>query len=175
VNALGYAGRRVIVTGAAEGVGGATTRLLVDLGAEVHTVASRKPDISGIASFTECDLTDPEQLDGAVARIGSVVNMCFETTGLARDALSGLVDAVVPKMLEHGDSAIACVLRSGVESYLASAAQRLASAGIRFNGVALEGVADDELATALVLLASPRAGALSGTCLVPAAVLPLGN
>jgi NAD(P)-dependent dehydrogenase (short-subunit alcohol dehydrogenase family) len=33
---LGYSGKRVIVTGAASGMGAATTELLVELGAEVH-------------------------------------------------------------------------------------------------------------------------------------------
>jgi NAD(P)-dependent dehydrogenase (short-subunit alcohol dehydrogenase family) len=175
VDGLGYAGKRVIVTGVASGIGAATTRLLVDLGAEVHTVARRKPDAGGIASFTECDMSDPEEVDRAIARIGSVVNMCFETAGLPRDALFRLVDAVVPKMLERVDSAIACVVAPEVTSYLASAAAGLAHAGIRFNGVALEGLEHDEVATALVLLASPRAVGLTGTCLVPAAVLPLGH
>jgi NAD(P)-dependent dehydrogenase (short-subunit alcohol dehydrogenase family) len=175
VDVLGYAGKRVIVTGAAEGIGAVTTRLLVDLGAEAHTLDRHKPDIGGIASFTECDLSDPEQVDRALDRIGSVVNMCFESTGLARDALVRLVDAVEPKMLEHGGSAIACVATPSVTSYVARAAVDLARAGIRFNGVALEGVASDDVAAALVLLASPLAGGLTGTCLVPAAVLPLGN
>ena len=47
---LGYEGKRVIVSGAASGMGAATTELLVELGAEVHAVDIKKPDITGLAS-----------------------------------------------------------------------------------------------------------------------------
>ena len=49
---LGYEGKRVIVTGAASGMGAATAEILVDLGAEVHAIDIKKPDLSGLASFT---------------------------------------------------------------------------------------------------------------------------
>jgi NAD(P)-dependent dehydrogenase (short-subunit alcohol dehydrogenase family) len=81
-NVLQYAGKRVIVTGAASGMGAATARILVELGAEVHTIDIKKPDISGLASFTDCDLRDPEQIDAAVDRIGKVVNALFNCAGL---------------------------------------------------------------------------------------------
>jgi len=38
---LGYAGTRVVVTGAASGMGEAAARLLVELGAEVHALDVR--------------------------------------------------------------------------------------------------------------------------------------
>ena len=82
MDVLGYEGKRVIVTGAASGMGGATARVLVDLGAEVHTIDIKKPDVAGLASFSECDLRDPEQIDSAVDRIGRVVNMLFNCAGL---------------------------------------------------------------------------------------------
>jgi NAD(P)-dependent dehydrogenase (short-subunit alcohol dehydrogenase family) len=83
VDVLGYTGKRVIVTGAASGIGAATTTLLVELGAEVHTLDLRKPDVAGLASFTECDLREPQQIDAAVDRIGSVVNMLFNCAGVS--------------------------------------------------------------------------------------------
>ena len=57
---LGYAGKRVIVSGAASGMGAATAELLVELGAEVHAIDIKKPDVSGLASFTETDLREPD-------------------------------------------------------------------------------------------------------------------
>ncbi|MGH8978575.1 MAG: SDR family NAD(P)-dependent oxidoreductase, partial [Acidimicrobiia bacterium] len=83
MDVLGYTGKRVIVTGAASGIGAATTTLLVELGAEVHTLDLRKPDVAGFASFTECDLREPQQIDAAVDRIGSVVNMLFNCAGVS--------------------------------------------------------------------------------------------
>ena len=66
MDVLGYTGKRVIVTGAASGMGAATVRILVDLGAEVHAVDVDKPDMAGLASYTECDLRDPEQIEATV-------------------------------------------------------------------------------------------------------------
>ena len=79
---LGYEGKRVIVTGAASGMGEATASILVDLGAEVHAIDIKKPDLSGLASFTQTDLREPEQIESAVDKIGSVVNMLFNCAGL---------------------------------------------------------------------------------------------
>jgi NAD(P)-dependent dehydrogenase (short-subunit alcohol dehydrogenase family) len=79
---LGYEGKRVVVSGAASGMGAATAALLVGLGAEVHALDIRKPDVTGLASYTECDLRDPAQIDAAVERIGRVVNMLFNCAGL---------------------------------------------------------------------------------------------
>jgi NAD(P)-dependent dehydrogenase (short-subunit alcohol dehydrogenase family) len=63
-------------------MGAATARILVDLGAEVHTIDIRKPDATGLASYTECDLRVPDQIDSAIDRVGRVVNMLFNCAGL---------------------------------------------------------------------------------------------
>jgi NADPH-dependent curcumin reductase CurA len=88
---MNYAGKRVIVAGApAEFVA-----RLVDLGAEAHVIGTEKPAVSGIASFTECDLTDDAQIDSAVTKIGKIVNVLFDCVGSAH-----LVEAVLPNMIE---------------------------------------------------------------------------
>ena len=82
---LGYSGRRCIVTGAASGMGEATARILTDLGAEVHAVDIRKPDITGLASYSETDLRDPDAIARTVDAIGGVVNNLFNCAGLPND------------------------------------------------------------------------------------------
>jgi NAD(P)-dependent dehydrogenase (short-subunit alcohol dehydrogenase family) len=116
---LRYAGKRVIVTGAASGMGAASAEILVELGAEVHTIDIKKPDITGLASYTECDLRDPEQIDATVERIGSVVNGLFNCAGLPNTfpnldvvlvnfcGLRQVTEAVIPRMLPG--SAIASI------------------------------------------------------------------
>ncbi|HET9729324.1 MAG TPA: coniferyl-alcohol dehydrogenase [Acidimicrobiia bacterium] len=116
---LQYHGKRVIVTGAASGMGAATAQILVDLGAEVHAVDLRKPDVTGLASYSECDLREPEQIDATIRRIGSVVNALFNCAGLPNTfpnldvmlvnfcGLRHLTEAVIPNMIEG--SAIACI------------------------------------------------------------------
>ncbi|MGQ0823679.1 MAG: coniferyl-alcohol dehydrogenase [Actinomycetota bacterium] len=116
---LGYEGKRVIVTGAASGMGAATAQLLVELGAEVHAADIKKPDVSGLASYTECDLREPEQIDAALDRIGRVVNMLFNCAGLPNTfpdldvmlvnfcGLRALTEKAIPMITEGG--AIACI------------------------------------------------------------------
>ena len=119
---LGYEGKRVIVSGAASGMGAATTELLVELGAEVHAIDIKKPDLTGLASFTETDLREPEQIDAAVAKIGKVVNALFNCAGLPNTfsnldvmlvnfcGLRHLTEAVIPNIVEGG--AIASIASS---------------------------------------------------------------
>ena len=90
---LGYEGKRVIVSGAASGMGAATTELLVELGAEVHAIDIKKPDLTGLASFTETDLREPEQIDAAVAKIGKVVERAVQLRGPAQHVLEPRRDA----------------------------------------------------------------------------------
>jgi NAD(P)-dependent dehydrogenase (short-subunit alcohol dehydrogenase family) len=118
-SALQYEGKRVIVTGAASGMGAATAEILVELGAEVHAVDIKKPEVTGLASYTECDLGQPEQIDATVAKIGSVVNALFNCAGLPNTfpeldvmlvnfcGLRHFTEAVIPKMIEG--SAIASI------------------------------------------------------------------
>jgi NAD(P)-dependent dehydrogenase (short-subunit alcohol dehydrogenase family) len=119
VDVLQYEGKRVIVTGAASGMGAATAQILVDLGAEVHTIDIKKPEITGLASYTECDLSQPEQIHKTVDKIGAIVNALFNCAGLPNTfpnldvmlvnfcGLRELTEAVIPRMIEG--SAIACI------------------------------------------------------------------
>ena len=118
-NVLQYEGRRVIVTGAASGMGAATAQILVDLGAEVHAIDIKKPEVTGLASFSECDLREPDQIDATIAKIGKVVNALFNCAGLPNTfapidvmlvnfcGLRQLTERVIPLMIEG--SAIASI------------------------------------------------------------------
>ena len=119
---LGYSGKRVIVSGAASGMGAATAELLVELGTEVHAIDIKKPDLPGLASFTETDLREPTQIDDAVAKIGAVVDGLFNCAGLPNTfsnldvmlvnfcGLRHLTERVVPNIVEGG--AIASIASS---------------------------------------------------------------
>jgi NAD(P)-dependent dehydrogenase (short-subunit alcohol dehydrogenase family) len=109
---LGYSGRRCIVTGAASGMGEATARILVDLGAEVHAVDIRKPQVSGLASYSETDLADPAAIARTIKAIGAVVNNLFNCAGLPNNCpglavmavnfcgLRELTERVIPMMID---------------------------------------------------------------------------
>ena len=119
---FGYAGKRVIVTGCASGIGREVARLLGEAGAQVHGLDHVDADLA-LASFARVDLRFREQIDSAIAAIGGPVDALFYCAGLppmrpAIDvmtvnfiALRHMCDAVLP-MMPPG-SAIACVGSNG--------------------------------------------------------------
>ena len=106
---MGYEGKRVVVSGCASGMGEATARQLLDLGAEVHGLdvkASRAP----LASFIHVDLRHPREIDAAAAAIGGRVDALFNCAGLPSSlppldimkvnflAARSLTEAILPLM-----------------------------------------------------------------------------
>ncbi|HEY8058866.1 MAG TPA: SDR family NAD(P)-dependent oxidoreductase, partial [Acidimicrobiales bacterium] len=86
---LGYEGKKVVVTGAASGMGAATAALLVDLGAEVHTLDIQSTELAG-ATARQADLKAPDSIDAAVAEIGADVQAVFSVAGLPGPPFSDL-------------------------------------------------------------------------------------
>jgi NAD(P)-dependent dehydrogenase (short-subunit alcohol dehydrogenase family) len=79
---LGYKGKRVIVSGCFSGMGEATAKILLDLGAEVHGL-DFKPSALPLASFNQIDLRDPATIEAGVAKIGGKIDALFNCAGLA--------------------------------------------------------------------------------------------
>ena len=119
---LGYAGSKVVVTGAASGMGEATAKVLVELGADVTGIDIR-PAV-GVTTSIEVDLRDREAIEGAAKAIAGPVHGFFNCAGLPGPPFSDLdvmvvnfvgarhlIEQVVPKMPEG--SAIAYVASAG--------------------------------------------------------------
>lgn len=82
---LGYQGKRVVVSGCFSGMGEATARLLLELGAEVHGF-DYKDSTLPLASFSRVDLRDPTSIEDAVAGLGGAsgrIDALFNCAGLA--------------------------------------------------------------------------------------------
>ena len=119
---LGYANKRVIVSGCFSGMGEATARKLVELGAEVHGLDFKESALD-LASFSLVDLRDPATIDAAVAAIGGKVDALFNCAGLPQTAppmdvmkvnyagTRHLTDQVIPLMGDNG--AIASISSTG--------------------------------------------------------------
>ncbi len=82
-NLLGYQGKRVVVTGAASGMGEATARVVGGLGAEVVAIDVKKPRLDG-ARYLEVDLRDTRAIESAAAEIarGGRIHALFNCAGL---------------------------------------------------------------------------------------------
>ena len=78
---LGYAGRRVVVTGCFSGMGRASAQRLLEAGAEVHGLDLKPCDLP-LASFTSIDLRDPASIDVGVEAVGGTVDFLFNCAGL---------------------------------------------------------------------------------------------
>lgn len=82
---LGYHGRRVLVSGAASGIGRAAAELLVELGAEVHALDIAPIDVRGLASTTRCDVSDPDAVAAVADRVGRVLHAVVACAGVPFD------------------------------------------------------------------------------------------
>jgi NAD(P)-dependent dehydrogenase (short-subunit alcohol dehydrogenase family) len=78
---LGYEGARVVVTGAASGMGEQAATILTDLGAEVIAL-DVKAVSAEVKESIHIDLLDRGSIDDAVAAIGGPVNAVFSCAGL---------------------------------------------------------------------------------------------
>lgn len=78
---LGYLGKSVVVTGAASGMGEATARILVELGARV-TALDIKPTSVPVAQAMQIDLRDRQSIEQAAAAIKGPIDGLFSCAGL---------------------------------------------------------------------------------------------
>jgi NAD(P)-dependent dehydrogenase (short-subunit alcohol dehydrogenase family) len=115
---LGYAGRHVVVTGAASGMGAATATILTNLGARVTALDVRRTDVP-VDQVVEVDLRDRASIEEAAASIEGPVDGYFGCAGLPGPPFSGLdvmlvnfvgarhlVDLVLPKIPAGGAIAV---------------------------------------------------------------------
>jgi NAD(P)-dependent dehydrogenase (short-subunit alcohol dehydrogenase family) len=78
-----YEGRRVVVTGAARGVGAALLEVLTELEAEHVTVLDLEAPSGPHDAFLAADLSDEDAVRDAVARIEGPVHGMFNNAGVA--------------------------------------------------------------------------------------------
>jgi NAD(P)-dependent dehydrogenase (short-subunit alcohol dehydrogenase family) len=123
-----YQDKRVVVTGCFSGMGEATTRLLLELGAEVHGIDIKSPSTS-LASFHTCDLRDVDAIDATVSDLEGPFDALFNCAGLPQTfpaldvmgvnfiGMRHLTQRLLPKMIDG--SAIATVSSTAGFGFLA--------------------------------------------------------
>lgn len=78
---FGFREKRVVVTGAASGIGRRTTELLVEAGAQVIALDRNPVDVS-VAQFVHVDMTKPETIVAAVAEIRGEIDVLLNIAGV---------------------------------------------------------------------------------------------
>jgi NAD(P)-dependent dehydrogenase (short-subunit alcohol dehydrogenase family) len=89
-----YSGKRVVVTGAATGVGAALLDLLAEIGGPEVTVLDIKAPSGPHARFIETNLSDPAAVDAAVAELDGPIDVLFNNAGVAATQTPRVVLAV---------------------------------------------------------------------------------
>jgi NAD(P)-dependent dehydrogenase (short-subunit alcohol dehydrogenase family) len=130
---LDYAGRRVVVTGCASGIGAALVGQLSGLGAEVVGLDVRPPPFE-LNDFHAVDLSNPTSIDAAVSAIGGQVDALFNVAGVSSGignpllvvkinflGTRHLTDALAPRM--PSGAAIASVSSLAASNYEANMAE----------------------------------------------------
>src|SRR4051812_16288859 len=82
-NPFSYAGKRVVVTGAATGVGAALLDLLAEIGAPEVTVVDIKAPSGPHSRFIEANLSEEGSVDEVIAAIDGSVDVLFNNAGVA--------------------------------------------------------------------------------------------
>ncbi len=80
---FGYTGKVCVVTGSSNGMGLATAKMLVDLGAEVYAVSRSDTKVDGIARSIRCNLSDKASIDEAFSQIPEHIDCFFGVAGLS--------------------------------------------------------------------------------------------
>lgn len=80
-----YKNKRVVISGCFSGMGEATARRLLSLGAEVHGLDYKETQLP-LASFNQVDLRDGASVEAAVGKIGGKVDALFNCAGLPQTA-----------------------------------------------------------------------------------------
>jgi NAD(P)-dependent dehydrogenase (short-subunit alcohol dehydrogenase family) len=82
-NPFSYEGKRVVVTGAATGVGAALLEVLAEIGVEHVTVIDVKPPSGPHDQYLETNLSDEAAVDAATSKISGPVHALFNNAGVA--------------------------------------------------------------------------------------------
>lgn len=80
---FGYTNKICVVTGASSGMGEATARMLVDLGAAVYAIDMNECKVDGITEFIKCNLANKKEIDETFKKIPEHIDAFFGIAGLS--------------------------------------------------------------------------------------------
>lgn len=123
---FGYEGKVCVVTGAASGMGKATSEILIDMGAKVYALDVAKIDLKG-AKRIQVSLSDKNSIDEAFAKIPEEIDAFFGiagVSGIKTDfdttvlinfiANKYITDEYLTKRIKPGGSIVYCTSKGGL-------------------------------------------------------------
>lgn len=149
-----YEGKKAIVTGAASGMGAATTKLLVEGGAEVYALDIKQVEIEGVKAALECNLLDQASIDAAIEAVGDNIDCVFGCAGLPTgfswaDTLTVnffasryFIEKLLPKTNKGGAIATISSLTLGWEMQFATISEALANKTIEEGRAWVDNIGD---------------------------------
>lgn len=78
-----YEGKICVVTGSSNGMGLATAKMLVDLGAKVYGVSRSETKVEGIEASIRCNLSVKAEIDEAFSKLPEHIDCFFGVAGLS--------------------------------------------------------------------------------------------
>ena len=78
-----YTDKVCVVTGSSNGMGLATARMLVELGARVYALSRSETKVDGLTASILCDLTKKDDIDRAFAQLPEHIDCFFGIAGLS--------------------------------------------------------------------------------------------
>ena len=149
-----YQGLKCVVTGAASGMGAATTALLIEGGAEVYALDVQQVEQEGIKAGIVCNLLDQSSIDAALDAIGVGIDAVFSCAGLPTgcgwaDTLTVnffapryLLNKILPSMNSGGAIAVISSLTLGWERQIATIGEALATNSIEEGRAWVDNIGD---------------------------------
>lgn len=137
-----YEGLKTVVTGAASGMGAATTKLLLEAGANVYALDLQPVEAEGVTSSIICNLLDQSSIDAAIESIGTDVDAIFSCAGMPtgcswEDTLTVnffapryFIEKMLPRMKKGGAIATIASLTLGWERQFATINEALQTTSI---------------------------------------------
>ncbi len=135
---MDFTDQRIVVTGAASGIGAETARVLTAAGAHVISI-DRNEATAHVAEHITCDLTDPASIDAAIAKIDGPLEALCNVAGVPGTlsaptvltvnflGLRYLTEGLVDRIVDGGSIVnVASIAGAGWQGNMAEA-QRLAA------------------------------------------------
>lgn len=114
-----FQGKRIVVTGAASGIGQAVAEQFLSSGAEVYSLDRNEPS-AAVTAHVEVDLANPQSIDDALEQLDGTFDVLVNVAGIPGTAPGDVVFAVNALAVRHLTDAMSRRLARGGSAIVVS-------------------------------------------------------